>query len=194
MQKRAVKHYSPEEYLALEEKAEFKSEYYQGEIFAMAGASANHNRIVGNLHANLHASLAPKDCEVFMSDLRVRVETHDLFTYPDVAIVCGGLEFYKNRDDTILNPFILFEVLSKSTEGYDHGKKFAFYRAIPGLKEYVLVDQYNIHIERFSLGDAGKWVLTEFYEKDERLTFDYLEVQIPLTAVYRRVDFGESVK
>jgi len=121
-------------------------------------------------------------------------KNRDLFTYPDVAIVCGDLEFYKNRDDIILNPFILFEVLSKSTEGYDHRKKFEFYRAIPCLKEYVLVDQYNIHIERFSLGDAGKWVLTEFYEKDEILTFDYLDVQIPLTEVYQRVDFEGSVK
>lgn len=109
------KYYTPEEYLALEEDAEYKSEYYQGEIFAMSGGSPNHNRIAGNLYIALREALEGKSCEAFFSDMRLQVKKNGLYTYPDVMVVCGGLEFVKGRTDTITNPVVIIEVLSEST-------------------------------------------------------------------------------
>ncbi|RMD86186.1 MAG: Uma2 family endonuclease, partial [Calditrichaeota bacterium] len=145
MQKTAKKYYTPEEYLALEEAAEYKSEYYKGEIFAMSGASINHNRIVMNLSTELNTALRDTKCEVFMSDMRLWVEAVQLFTYPDIVILCEQPQFYDDRDDTITNPFIIFEVLSESTKNYDRGEKFEFYRSLPSFQEYILVDQYKVH-------------------------------------------------
>jgi Uma2 family endonuclease len=135
----ANKRYTPEEYLALERAAPFKSEYLGGEIFAMAGTSKEHVRIARNLIAALHDQLRNSPCEVFGSDLRVKVSRTGLYTYPDVTIACADLEFEDERVDTLLNPRVIFEILSDSTEAYVRGKKFHHYRQIPSLMEYVLV-------------------------------------------------------
>jgi len=192
MEKQSYKIHTPEEYLVLEEAAEYKSEYYQGEIFAMSGGSVNHNRIVGNLHAGLLPKLSGSPCEAFMSDIRVWAEAKGVFTYPDIIIVCGDLQFYETRNDTITNPLIIFEVLSKSTENYDRGKKFEIYRAIPALREYILIDQYKIHIEQFAIGNEGKWVLTEYSDEDDVFQLFNADFQTPLKEIYKRVDFNLS--
>ncbi len=134
------KYHSPEEYLALEETAEYRSEYYRGEIFAMAGGSANHNRIARNLLIAFDDALEGKPYEAFITDMRLYVKKNGLYTYPDVMVVCGKLEFVKGRTDTLTNPVVIVEVLSESTEGYDRGTKFELYRAVDTLQDYVLID------------------------------------------------------
>jgi Uma2 family endonuclease len=188
MQKPALKYLTPEEYLAREEAAEYKSEYYQGEIFAMAGASVNHNTIVGNLHAQMHPALRPRGCRVFMLDTRLWIKANGLFTYPDLMVICGKPEFYEDRDDTITNPLLIVEVLSDSTKNYDRGEKFKFYRSLPTLQEYVLIDQHVIHVEQFYLETAKKWVFAEFKELNDFLKLTKLDFQISLQDIYHLVE------
>jgi Uma2 family endonuclease len=156
MQQPEKKYYTPAEYLEFEEASEYKSEYYQGEIFAMSGATANHNFISGNLLTGLNNAQKTHNCFAFMNDMRLWINTKNLFTYPGLMIVCSKLEYYANRKDTITNPKIIIEVLSESTENYDRGKKFLFYRSISTFQEYILVDQYTTHIEQFNIGSEGK--------------------------------------
>lgn len=188
MEKAVKKYFTPEEYLAIEETAEFKSEFYKGEIFAMTGASVNHNLLVGNFYSKLHQALADR-CYVFMSDMRIRVETHDLFTYPDISVVCEKPKFYEDRDDTIINPILIVEVLSDSTKNYDRGEKFEFYRSLTTFQEYILVDQYKIHVEQFHIGNEGKWILSEHNDKKDILNLNKLDFQISLQSIYARVEF-----
>jgi len=185
-----IKHLSPDEYLELEETAEFKSEYYQGEIFNMAGASINHNQIITNLVIEIGTALKNKECRIFSNDVRLWVESKNLFTYPDLIIVCNKLEYYPDRNDTITNPLIIIEVLSESTENYDRGKKFLFYRSIPTFQEYILIDRYSVHIEQFSMGDNRKWVLTEYNDLNDVLKFTKINFQIPFADIYSQVDFA----
>jgi len=184
------KYYSPEEYLAIEEKAEYKSEYYQGEVFALAGASVNHNRIISNVVSRFQQSLSEKNCEAFATDVRLWIDEKNLFTYPDIMIVCGKIEFYQERNDTIINPIAIFEVLSESTKNYDRGEKFVFYRAIPTFQEYVLIDQSGVHLEHFYIGEKGKWTLTEYDDLDAVLKLTKVDFQISLRDIYHRVEFG----
>jgi Uma2 family endonuclease len=150
---------TPREYLDLEEQAEYKSEYYQGEIFAMSGGSPNHALIAANLIATLQSQLKGTGCRVFTGDLRVHIPASELYTYPDVTVVCGKLELTGDRQDNLANPILIVEVLSPSTESYDRGQKFSLYRSIPSLREYVLVSQDRISIEIFHKNDAGIWEL-----------------------------------
>ena len=189
MQKLATKYLTPEEYLAIEETAEYKSEYYQGEMFAMAGGSFNHNRIARTLTEKLNHSLQGKNCEAFSEEVRLWIEKASLFTYPDVVVVCGKIQTYQNRRDTLINPLMIVEVLSDSSEPYDRGQKFKFYRSLPTLREYLLVDQYKIHIEQFSLGQSGKWILTDYDDADSVLQCTSIDFQMPLREIYQRVDF-----
>ncbi len=182
-------YYSPEEYLALEEAAEYRSEYYRGEIFAMAGGSANHNRITGNVYTALREVLESKSCEAFISDMRLHVKKNNLYTYPDVMIVCGQLKFVKGRTDTLTNPVAIVEVLSESTQGYDRGAKFELYRAIATLQDYILIDQARIHVEYFHKLEDGRWLLAEFNELETVLRLEAVAVEIPLSRVYQRVEW-----
>jgi len=182
------KYYSPEEYLVLEETAEFKSEYYQGEIFAMAGASVNHNQIMLNTVIKLNKDLTDK-CRIFVTDVRLWINKKELFTYPDIMIVYGKIEFYTKHDDTITNPIVIFEVLSESTKNYDRGEKFVSYRMIPSFQEYVLIDQSQIHVEHFYIGEQGKWVLTEYNDLADVLKLTKIDFQISLRDIYHRVEF-----
>lgn len=153
MQKAAKNYYTIEECLTLEEKAEDKSEYYRGEIFAMTGATMNHNQIAGNLYTVLNQAYPDKECRVFISDMRLWVKEKELFTYPDLLVICDKPVFYQNRRDTIANPLIIVEVLSESTKNYDRGGKFEFYRTLSTLKEYILIDQYNFMLNN-SISEA----------------------------------------
>jgi len=189
MQKPPKKYFSVEEYLAIEETAEYKSEYYKGKIFAMAGGSSNHNRIALNLASHLNIGLMDTKCQAFISDLRVWIPSEDFFTYPDIFIVCNKIEYYPKRTDIILNPLIIIEVLSRSTEAYDRGKKFQFYRSIPSFQEYILIDQYSIQIDQFFIGADGNWVFTAFNDVSNVLRFSKIDFEIPLEKIYNLVDF-----
>jgi Uma2 family endonuclease len=191
MHQPALKYITPEEYLAREEAAEFKSEYYQGEIFAMAGTSSNHNLIVGDVNAKMTLALSEKGCVTYMLDLKLWIKANGLFTYPDLMVVCGAPQFYQERDDTILNPVVIVEVLSKSTKDYDRGEKFKLYRSIPTLQEYILIDQHAVHVEQHYLETARKWVMVEYNQLTDVLKFAKIDFQISLQDIYRRVKFAE---
>lgn len=176
------------EYLSIERKAETRSEFFAGEMFAMSGASREHNLISLNIGGELREKLKDRDCEVYTTDMRVRVPS-GLYTYPDVVVACGNPRFEDDHVDVLLNPIVLIEVLSDSTADYDRGTKFKHYRQIPSLREYVLVDQTTAQIEQFVLGSDGKWELTESEGLDKTLTLDSIGCRVPLTEVYRKVTF-----
>ena len=186
--------YTHEEYFALEEKAEYKSEYRQGEIVAMAGASANHNRISGNVFNALSNTIESKPCEVFMSDLRLWIEKKDLYTYPDVMAICGGLRFAKRRTDTVTNPKVIIEVLSESTEAYDRSDKFRAYWTLDSFEEYVLIDQYRVHVEYFRRMSEKEWLLRVLTKTDDVLKLESIDVEIPLGKIYRNVTLPRNVE
>lgn len=181
--------YTPEEYLALEEQVDYKSGYYQGEIFAMAGGSYNHNVITGNLYAVLNRFFESKSCTAFTSDMRLLVPQNELYTYPDVMVICGQPLFVKNRTDTVTNPIFIAEVLSKSTRDYDRGFKFESYRTIETFEDYLLIDQDRVHLEYFHKLEDGRWVLTDFNTADVSLRIESLELEIPISRIYNKVDW-----
>ena len=189
MFERQKEYYTPEEYLALEETADYRSEYYRGEIFAMSGGSANHNRIARNVLTTLSIAFEDKPCEAFITDMRLLVKENGLYTYPDIMVVCGGLEFVEGRTDTLTNPIVIVEVLSQSTEGYDRGAKFELYRALETLQDYVLIDQAKVHVECFHKMKDGRWILTEFNELEATLQLEAVGVDISLSQIYRRVEW-----
>ncbi len=185
------KRYTPEEYLALERKAETKSEYFDGEIFAMSGVSREHNRIAVNLASVLNGQFGDGPCEVYVADMRVRVDRTGLYTYPDIIAVYGEPRFEDEQVDTLLNPALIVEVLSPSTERYDRGKKFAHYERIDTLREYVLVSQDAVLVERFARQDGGR-LRTVYLRREELLPLASVGVEVPLRAIYARVDVPEG--
>ena len=187
------KRYTPQEYLALERAAEFKSEYLRGEIFAMAGASRELSLIASNLIGEVGSQLRETPCEVHGSDLRVRVSLTGLYTYPDVTIACGELQFDDQFRDTLLNPKVIFEVLSDSTEAYDRGKKFDHYRQIPSLTEYILVSQTEPLIERYVRQSDGSWRLTVCKGLEAVLELETVPCRLKLADVYFKVSFEPGV-
>jgi Uma2 family endonuclease len=191
MQQTVLKYISPAEYLAMEEVADTRSEYYRGEIFNMAGASFDHNLITNNVSASLNIGLKNTECYPVQSDMLLRVEAVDLFTYPDVLVICGKPVFYENRKNVVTNPLLIIEVLSESTRNYDRGDKFEFYRKIPAFQEYVLIDQYKVHVEHFHLtGDDGKWIFSEYNDLRDTLALAKIDFQISLRDIYYRVELG----
>jgi Uma2 family endonuclease len=179
---------TPEEYLEHERKAEYKSEYLRGEVFAMAGASPLHALIVTNLVREFSQALRSRSCNVYSSDLRVRVPPTGLFTYPDVVVVCGAAEFADDQDDTLANPTLIVEVLSESTQNYDRGQKFQHYRTLPSLREYLTVGQDAVHIEQWTRQPDGRWLLTESSDPAAELVFDSIGVRIGIATLYEKVE------
>lgn len=195
MQQQLRPYLTEEEYLAIERRAEYKSEYYQGEMFALAGASIKHNYIVANMLAGLHNALKEKTCSVFSSDLRVKVQAAGLYTYPDVVVICGELLTDDTKRDTVLNPTLIVEVLSESTEAYDRGKKFEKYRLIPELREYVLVAQDRPHVEVFTRSDNGaQWMFRDATGTDAQLELASIDCTLSLADIYSKVEFDEHTK
>ena len=191
MQVTQKRYYSPEEYLVLEEAANYKSEYIDGEIVPMAGGSTNHNRIAGNFYAALNFAFKTEDYEVFMSDLRLWISKRRIYTYPDVMVVAEEPEYYNNRTDTITNPRVIIEVLSASTKGYDRSKKFEAYRTIPTFEEYLLLDQTRVYIEHFSKTDNKRWSFCDYDESDEVIALSSVSFEISLTDIYNKVNFQQ---
>lgn len=183
---------SREEYLVLERAAAYKSEYFRGEVFAIAGASPSHVLIVTNIVAALHGQLRQSPCSVYSTDLRVKVGASGLYTYPDVVVICGEMLFDDALKDTVLNPTLIVEVLSDSTKDYDRGEKFEQYRKIPSFVEYVLVAQDHCHVEHFVKQTNGDWLLSE----TERITAVFnllvLDCTLRLADIYEKVQLAHA--
>jgi len=187
-------YYTAEAYLQQERNATHKSEYYKGEIFAMAGASLNHNRIVSNTIFAIRDSLRKKgkNCEVFPSDLRLHIPANTLYTYPDVTVICGEPEFTDDNFDIITNPTLLVEVLSESTQHYDRGEKFKLYRDIISLQTYVLVSSESYLIEVFTKKSENLWELRIYQDVDETVVLESLDISVPIKEFYLNVNFKEK--
>jgi Uma2 family endonuclease len=180
---------TPQQYLALERKSEVKHEYHAGVMYAMPGTSREHNLIAGNLFAEIRAQLRDRPCEAYMSDIRVLVGPTGLYTYPDVMAVCGEPRFEDREVDTLLNPMAIIEVLSPTTEAYDRGKKFGHYRRLESLREYVLVSQDEVRVERYTRrGD--EWVLTELSRLEDSLRLESIGCEVSLREIYAKVVFA----
>ncbi|AFZ09334.1 protein of unknown function DUF820 [Oscillatoria nigro-viridis PCC 7112] len=180
-----------EQYLALEETAEYKSEYLDGEIIPMTGGSTNHNQIAGNLYIALSLALKKQNYRIFIGDVRLWIPKVRLYTYPDVMVIFGLPEYRSNRTDTITNPHVIVEVLSKSTKNYDLVDKFTFYKTIPSFREYILIDQTKIKVEQYSQTENKRWLYSEYDEEDTALLFNSFQVEVPLSDVYEQVNFEE---
>ncbi|MBD2518900.1 Uma2 family endonuclease [Nostoc sp. FACHB-973] len=189
MQLQEKRQYSPTEYLELEVISEYRSEYIDGQIIPMTGGTPNHNQIALNLSGSLNFALKRQPYRVFVAEQRLWIPKKRIHTYPDVMVIQGSLEFAEGRTDTITNPLMIAEVLSKSTRSYDIDEKFAAYRSIPSFQEYVLIDQYKKHVEQYYKTDAKKWIFSEYEDDDSVLILSSVEFQISLSDIYDKVDF-----
>lgn len=183
---------TPQEYLRLDRAASYKSEYIDGEIVAMAGASLVHNLIVGNILGELHQQLRAGPCQVYPSDVRVLIPKTGSYVYPDVSIVCDEPQVADVQFDILLNPVFIVEVLSESTEALDRGKKFERYRRLDSLQEYLLVSQDEPHIDRYVRQPNGDWLLTPFSDLDGVVDLLSIGCHLSLVEVYRKVSFGKQ--
>lgn len=182
---------TPEEYLAWERKADTKHEYLRGEIIAMSGASRAHSLIVTNISGELYIQLKGGTCEVHTNDMRVRTSPEASYFYPDVAVVCDTPRFEDNTFDTLLNPIVLVEVLSPSTQVYDRGEKFKHYQQLTSLREYILVSQDEVGVERYRR-QGTEWQPTEFRSLADVLSLTSIDCELSLADMYRRVEFREN--
>jgi Uma2 family endonuclease len=185
-----VTHVTPEEYLAAERLSETRSEYLDGGVYPMTGGTANHIRIVSNVTTELNIQLRGRQCDVFPIDMKVRLPESSKFFYPDVAVVCGELQFHDERKDIITNPDLVVEVLSPSTEAFDRGAKFQAYRTIESLKEYVLVSQDKPLVEQYVRNGDGSWQYKSVVGLESSLTLPSIGCTLNLGAVYDKVDFN----
>jgi Uma2 family endonuclease len=187
MSQQIVPYVSPEEYLRLERQAEYKSEYVNGEIFAMTGASRKHNLVAGNTFGELRQQLKGRQCQAYVSDMRVKVTATGLYTYPDVVVVCGEPSFEDGYVDTLLNPTLLVEVLSPSTERYDRIAKSSYYRTLESLAEHLLVAQDEVRLEQYVKQPNGQWLLFECTSLDNVVELASIGCSLNLRDVYDKV-------
>ena len=181
---------TPEQYLRQERKSVTKHEYYRGEIFALAGASRQHNLITTNVSSELSTQLKKRSDTVYACAMRVKIDETGLYTYPDVVVVCGKARFEDKEQDTLLNPTVVVEVLSKSTEAYDRGTKFKNYRALPSLTEYVLIAQDTYHIEHYVRQADNQWLLSEVDDPAGIVELPTIQCSLLLSEVYDKVEFA----
>ncbi|MBU7583153.1 MAG: Uma2 family endonuclease [Nostoc sp. TH1S01] len=185
-----TKRYTIDEYLELEIASETRNEYCDGEIIPMTGGTPDHNDIASNLVAILKAALRGKPYRVFILDQRLWVPDANLYTYPDVMVLPKPIELQTGRKDTVVNPCFIAEVLSKSTQNYDRGEKFVAYRKIPTFQEYLLIDQYRIHVEHHLKTAAHQWLFSEYDDPNVTLSLSTLELQIQIAELYENIDFS----
>jgi Uma2 family endonuclease len=176
-----------QDYLAWERQQETRHEYLNGQIFAMPGASRAHNVLCLNLAASLHQQFRGKPCEVYANDMRVKVSETGMYTYPDLVVACGEPRFEDQAVDTLLNPVLIIEILSDSTERYDRGAKFSHYRSLPSLQEYLLVSQTECRIEHYVRQPGNHWLLTEYQDLHDCIDLNSLVSQLTLSEVYERI-------
>jgi Uma2 family endonuclease len=185
-------YYTPEEYLEIEEKAEYKSEYRDGEIVPMTGGTTNHNKIALNLAASLKIALRRKNYDVYIGDVRLWIPRYRQHTYPDVMVIEGQPIYTGTSTTTVMNPMLIVEVLSKSTKNYDQGDKFLYYRSIPEFKEYILIDQYQYHVMQYVKTAESQWSFTELEDESATLSLQTVDFQIELRDLYEQVNFIEN--
>lgn len=178
---------TPEEYLAIERKAEFKSEYYQGEMLAMAGALKPHNLIVSNVIRVLGNQLLERDCNVYPSDMRIKIKKIEKYTYPDVTVTCGKEIFEDDYVDTLLNPIVIFEILSHSTEARDRGEKFQHYQFIESLVEYILIAQDRIRVEQYVRQSDRTWMYSQYQNLEDIVKLESINCGLSLKDIYVKV-------
>ncbi len=183
--------YTPEQYLALERNQEYKNEYFNGQLFAMGGASRQHNQITFNIAGELRSQMKGRPCIAYVNDMRVKVSQTGLYTYPDVAAACGEPQFEDTHMDTLLNPSVIIEVLSDSTEAYDRGEKFAHYRRLTSLIEYVLISQDRVCIEKY-VRQHEQWVLSEFTDSERKIDLGSIGCDLLLHEIYDKVEFPRN--
>lgn len=183
-----VQSITPEEYLAYERASPGRHEYVRGEIFAMAGASEAHNTITLNVAVALRNQLRGGPCRAYASDMRVQVDARRSYVYPDVVVVCGERRFEDDQVDTLLNPTLVVEVLSPSTEAFDRGAKAEYYRQIPSVQEYVLIAQDRIHVEQYTRATSGAWTLREFASHSEVIVLSSIDVSLPVDEAYEDME------
>lgn len=188
------RYYTPEEYLAHEEVAEFRSEYRDGELVPMTGGSINHNQIAGNVYAFLKFSLRGTNFNPYIGDLWVWIPRYRQYTYPDVFLIQGQPVFQDQRTDVVLNPCLIVEVLSKSTQDHDRTHKFRYYRSIPEFQEYVLIDQYEAAIEHYTKVEGDTWLFRAYEADAESLMFDSVKLEMSLNDIYEKVDFAGNAE
>lgn len=181
-------YYSPEEYLALERAAEYKSEYFDGQIIAMAGESPNHGRIKSDTNRIIGNQLVGKTCETFTSDTKVRTPGLNIFGYPDVVVVCGEIIFHDQFKDVILNPKVIIEVLSPSTELHDRREKFISFRQLESLTDYILISQDKVRIEHY-VRQGKFWMLAEETDLSQSIYIEAIDCHLPVNEIYARVQF-----
>jgi Uma2 family endonuclease len=189
IQAEAKKYYTAEEYLDFEVNSEERHEYINGEIVLMAGGMPNHNTIAGNLYAALNFALKRQPYRAFVTDQRLWIPEKRIYTYPDVMVVQNQLQLQEGRKDTITNPLFIAEVLSDSTRNYDKDEKFVAYRTIPSFQEYLLVDQYTMHIEQYFRTDRKTWIFSEYDDINETISLNSLSLEITLADIYDKVEF-----
>lgn len=187
-----TRYYSPEEYLEFEVDSELRHEYIDGLIIPMTGGTPNHNQITGNFYAVLNFALKRQPYQVFVADQRLWIPKRRIHTYPDVMVVQTPLIFEEGRNDTIIHPVMIAEVLSKSTKGYDRDEKFAAYRTIASFQEYILIDQYTIHVEQYVKTDNKKWMFLEYEDINDTLNLTSIPGQISLADIYEKIDFSST--
>jgi Uma2 family endonuclease len=190
MQAEEKKIYTPDEYLAFEVNSDTRHEYINGEIIPMTGGTPEHNEIASILNAALRVSLKGKPYSIFIADQRLWILDRKLYTYPDVMVVTRPLERQQGRTDTITNPVMIAEVLSKSTKSYDRDEKFAAYRTIPTFREYLLIDQYKFQVEQYSKTESNKWVFTEYNDIDSQISLLSIPFEICLADLYESIELG----
>ncbi|GFE68776.1 Uma2 family endonuclease [Chroococcus sp. FPU101] len=186
------KYYTREEYFVLEETAEYKSEYHDGEIIPMTGGTTNHNKIVGNFYSKFLITINNQEYEIYMNDVRLSVPDYNLYTYPDVMIIKGKPNYTNKSKTTVTNPQVIVEVLSKSTQDYDRTEKFKMYRSLLSLNEYIMINQYRYSVEKYVKQTEEQWFYSYFDGEEAILTLSSLEFQIPFNELYSRVEFEES--
>jgi Uma2 family endonuclease len=185
-----TRYYSPQEYLELEVNSEIRHEYINGLIIAMTGGTPNHNQLALNFSGTLNYLLKRQPYQVFVTDQRLWIPSRKIHTYPDIMVVKNPLEYEEGRKDTLVNPVMIAEVLSKSTKGYDRDEKFAAYRTISTLQEYILIDQYTMHIEQYCKTDNNQWIFSEFTDGNVNLNLASISCQMILSDIYDKVDFN----
>jgi Uma2 family endonuclease len=183
------RYYTPEEYLELEEKAEYKSEYRDGEIIAMPGGTTNHNKIAGIFYKKFPLTVEAQDYEIYIGDVRLWIPRYRLYTYPDVMVIKGKPIYEGTGTTAIINPLLIIEVLSNSTKNYDKTDKFKYYRSIPEFQEYIMIDQCSYAVEQFAKQAQGQWLFKEYEGEDAVLILNSINFQIALGDIYERVDF-----
>jgi Uma2 family endonuclease len=184
--------YTPEEYLQLEAAAEYRSEYRDGVIIPMAGGTTNHNEICLNLATNLRLGLKKQNYRVYMTDVRLWIPRYRQYTYPNVMLIKGEPIYTDQGTTTVTNPIMITEVLSQSTQNYDQGDKFTYYRSLPSMEEYILISQKHYHVMQYTKTEAGKWLLSEYETEDSLIQLASVNLELNLAEIYTNVDFNAT--